>query len=77
MQTQHNLVSGAGDVDMGRQTLDWSLSVANLMAAQEETASKISIRGPLAQPTIRRSDRPTFGEDGVQTGSTGAPVSPR
>ncbi len=77
MQTQRNLVSGAGDVDMSRQTLDWSLSVANLMAAQEETPSKISIRGPLTQPTIRRSDRPTFGEDTVQTGTTDAPVSSR
>jgi AsmA protein len=77
MQTQRNLVSGAGDVDMRRQTLDWSLSVANIMAAQAETPSKISIRGPLAQPTIRRSDRPTFGEDAVQTGATDAPVSPR
>ncbi len=77
MQTQRNLISGAGDIDMKRQTLDWSLSVANLMAAQAETPSKISIRGPLAQPIIKRSDRPTFGEDAVQTGATGTPVLPR
>ena len=81
MQTQRGLVSGAGDVDMGRQTLDWSLSVASLMAplsaAQLETSPQVSIRGPLAQPMIRRADRPTLGEGSTQTSPSDAPVSPR
>ena len=81
MQTQRGLVSGAGDVDMGRQTLDWSLSVASLMAplnaAQLETPPQVSIRGPLAQPMIRRADRPSLGEGSTQTSPSDAPVSPR
>jgi AsmA protein len=81
MQTQRGLVSGAGDVDMGRQTLDWSLSVASLMAplnaAQLETSPQVSIRGPLAQPMIRRADRPSLGEGSTQTRPSDAPVSPR
>lgn len=80
MQTQRGSISGAGDVDMGHQTLDWSLSVGSLMAsldgAKEETRPRISIRGPLAQPMIRRADRPTLG-DGSGEGPGDTPVSPR
>ena len=83
MQTRRGLVSGTGDVDLGQQTLDWSLSVTShvvpMKASQltiTETPPRVSIRGPLSQPMIRRADRPTLGE-----GSTGASpraaVSPR
>jgi AsmA protein len=81
MQTQGRLISGTGDVDLVRQTLDWNLTAAEADNAAADpartTAPRISIRGPLAEPMIRRADRPTFGE-----GSTGAsplsnPVSPR
>ena len=81
MQTQGRLISGTGDVDLIRQTLDWNLTAAEADNAAADpartTAPRISIRGPLAEPMIRRADRPTFGE-----GSTGAsplsnPVSPR
>ena len=73
MQTRRGLVSGTGDVDLGQQTLDWSLSVASLVVPMRasqvtsiETAPKVSIRGPLSQPKIRRADRPTLGEGSTQ-----------
>ena len=80
MQTQGRLISGTGDVDLMRQTLDWNLTAADAADTPADpartTAPRISIRGPLAEPMIRRADRPTFGE-----GSTGAsplsnPLSP-
>ena len=82
MQTRRGLISGTGDVDLGQQTLDWSLSVANhvvpMRASQlitTETPPKVSIRGPLSQPMIRRADRPTLG-DGSTQASPRAAVSP-
>jgi AsmA protein len=69
MQTRRGLVSGNGDVDLEQQTLDWNLSVANhgvpMKAAQPSAGGpppRLSIRGPLSQPMIRRADRPTLGE---------------
>jgi hypothetical protein len=50
-----------------RMTLDWNLTAAEPDDAAGTTAPRIAIRGPLADPMIRRADRPTFGE-----GSTGA-----
>ncbi len=82
MQTRRGLVSGTGDVDLGQQTLDWSLSVANHVvparASQLATDAppRVSIRGPLSQPMIRRADRPTLGEGSTQT-SPRAAISPR
>src|SRR4029079_9397777 len=51
MQTRRGLVSGTGDVDLGQQTLDWSLSVASHVAPMRasqlttttETPPKVSI----------------------------------
>jgi hypothetical protein len=43
---------------------------------QEETPS-ISIRGSLSQPMIRRADRQTLGEDGLQTSPAGLQVLPQ
>jgi hypothetical protein len=40
-------------------------------------APKVSIRGSLTQPTIRRADRPTLGEGSLQTNPAGPQVSPR
>ncbi|HZP10304.1 AsmA family protein [Methyloceanibacter sp.] len=68
MQTPRGLVSGSGDIDLGQQTLDFNLSVANRvvpMKASQVTAGptpRVSIRGPLSQPLIRRADRLTLGE---------------
>jgi AsmA protein len=67
MQTPSGSVAGAGDVDLPKLTLDWSLSVANRMDLTEEDSPKVSIRGSLSQPTIRRADRPTLGEGNLQT----------
>jgi AsmA protein len=82
MQTRRGLVSGNGDVDLEQQTLDWNLSVANdgmpMKATQPSLAGsppRVSIRGPLSQPMIRRADRPTLGEGWPQA-SPMAGVSP-
>jgi AsmA protein len=79
MQTPRGSVSGAGDVDMGRRTLDWSLSTARIKAplgaAKLTSSPRVSIYGPLAQPMIRRSDRPTL--EGSRQSPDTAPVSPR
>jgi hypothetical protein len=61
--------------------LDFDLTVTDRIlparASQltQGEAPKVSIRGPLAQPTIRRADRPTLGDGSVQT-SPGPQVSP-
>ena len=83
MQTSRGLISGSGDVDLGQQTLDWSLFVANhaapLKASQlsAETPPRISISGSLSQPMIRRADRPTLGEGSPQTSPAANQISPR
>ncbi|HMK41790.1 MAG TPA: AsmA-like C-terminal region-containing protein [Methyloceanibacter sp.] len=81
MQTRRGLVSGNGDVDLGQQTLDWNLSVAShVVPAKASQLSdgpppRVSIRGPLSQPMIRRADRPAVGEGWPQADPTAA-VSP-
>lgn len=78
MQTQGRLVSGTGDIDLMRQTLEWNLTAADSDdASARATAPRISIRGPLAEPMIRRADRPTFGEGSTQASPLSNPVSPR
>ncbi len=83
MQTRRGLISGSGDLDLGQQTLDWSLFVADHAAPltasrlSAETPPRISIRGSLLQPVIRRADRPTLGEGSVQTNPATSQVSPR
>jgi AsmA protein len=81
MQTPRGSISGSGDVDLTKEMLDFDLTVTDRIlparASQltQGEAPKVSIRGPLAQPTIRRADRPTLGEGSVQT-SPGPQVSP-
>jgi AsmA protein len=83
MQTPRGTIAGSGDIDVSKQTLDWSLTVANRIepatASQltQGEAPKVSIRGSLTQPTIRRADRPTLGEGSLQTNPAGPQVSPR
>jgi len=83
MQTRRGLISGTGEVDLARQMLDWSLFVAShaapLKASQlsTETPPRVSIRGSLSQPMIRRADRPTLGEGSTQTSPAANQVSPR
>jgi hypothetical protein len=82
MQTPSALISGSGDVDLPRQTLDWDVAVAGLAdgVKTQHTAAqdtpKVSIRGSLSQPTIRRADRPTLGDGSSQTPSLAPSVSP-
>ena len=83
MQTSRGVISGSGDVDLGQQTIDWNLFVADhaqpLSASRLSTESPplISISGALSQPMIRRADRPTLGDGSVQTNPASKQVSPR
>ena len=73
MRTAQGSISGGGTVDLPNQTLDWNLSVADDIEGAktsqltEQDKTKVSIRGPLLEPTIRRADRPTLGEGALQT----------
>ncbi len=83
MQTRRGLISGSGDVDLGQQTIDWNLFVADqarpLNASQlsSESPPRISISGALSQPMIRRADRPTVGDGSVPANPATSSVSPR
>jgi AsmA protein len=83
MQTRRGLISGSGEVDLVQQTLDWNLFVASratpLKASQLSTEAppRVSIRGSLSQPMIRRADRPTLGEGSTQTSPVATQISPR
>ncbi|MGZ8417296.1 MAG: AsmA family protein [Methyloceanibacter sp.] len=83
MQTRRGMIAGSGNVDLAQATLDWNLFVASnaqpLKASQlsAETPPRLSITGALAQPMIRRTDRPTLGDGSVPTGSTANQISPR
>jgi hypothetical protein len=82
MRTPRGTISGSGDVDVTKQTLDWGLTVANAIVPAgtsqltQAEAPKVSIRGSLLQPIIRRADRPTLGDGSLPTGSTGPQVLP-
>jgi hypothetical protein len=82
LQTPRGAISGAGDVDLTRQTLDWSLTVASPIAPamaspqSQDDVPKVSIRGSLAQPMIRRADRPTLGESSLPTSAAAPQVLP-
>lgn len=81
MQTPNGVVSGSGDVDLPRQTLDWNLSVTNQRASTKASAPpaaeppKVSIRGPLAQPSIKRAGQQAMGDGTI--GTLAPVVSPR
>jgi AsmA protein len=83
MQTGSDLVSGSGSVDVGQQTLDWDLLIANpvaqLSASQlvMEAPPRVTIRGPLTQPLIQRANHSTLGDGSTQSDTGNAPVSPR
>jgi AsmA protein len=82
LRTPRGTIAGSGDIDLSKQTLDWSLAATDRIvparASQltQEEAPKISIRGSLAQPTIRRADRPTLGEGSLPTMPAGPQASP-
>jgi AsmA protein len=82
MQTSQASISGSGDIDLTKQTIDWNLTVANRIVPERTSqltrgeAPKVSIRGSLAQPTIHRADRPTLGEGSLPTNPAAPQVSP-
>jgi AsmA protein len=75
-------VAGTGDVDLSRKTLDWNFSVAKFGGAARASpapngnAPKVSIRGSLSQPLIRRTDRSTVGEGSLPTGALDQQATP-
>jgi AsmA protein len=83
MQTRRGRISGSGGVDVARQTLDWDFLIANPVAPLNasqlvmETPPRVTIRGSLTQPLIRRADRPTLGGGSTQASPGNVPVSPR
>jgi AsmA protein len=83
MQTRRGLISGSGNLDLAQATLDWDLFVASsaqpVRASQlsAETPPRLSITGALAQPMIRRTDRPALGDGSLPTGATASQISPR
>jgi len=81
MQTRRGLISGSGNLDLARATLDWDLFVASsaqpVRASQlsAETPPRLAITGALAQPMIRRTDRPTLGDGSLPTGTTASQLA--
>jgi AsmA protein len=81
MQTRRGLISGSGNLDLARATLDWDLFVASsaqpVRASQlnAETPPRLAITGALAQPMIRRTDRPTLGDGSLPTGTTASQIA--
>jgi len=76
LQTPRGVISGAGDVDLTKQTVDWSFTVASPIVPTSASPLSaelpiVSIRGSLAQPMILRADRPTLGEGSLPTSETG------
>lgn len=82
MQTPSGLISGSGDIDLPRQTLDWDVVVAghaDALKGQQpvvQDTPKVSIRGSLVQPTIRRADRSALGDGSPQVAPLAPSVSP-
>lgn len=83
MQTARGVISGSGDVDLGQQTVDWNLFVAdhaqplNTSELSAEAPPRVSISGALSQPMIKRADRPTLGDGSVQASPAAGQISPR
>ncbi len=75
MQMPRARVAGAGDIDLPRKTLNWNLSVAKPSpqatgaVAPAGAAPELSIRGPLSQPLIQRTDAPALPPEGASTGT--------
>jgi hypothetical protein len=83
MKTERGLISGSGDVNLGQQTLDWRLFVANHAAPLEtsqlaaKTPPQISISGALTQPVIRRVEPAALRTGSVPMVTKSTQVSPR
>ena len=71
----------AGDIDLPKASLNWSVSQSDIdlpsdvSMPRSKTKPALSIRGPLSQPSIRRTDRAAVGE-GVDRGRKSNEVQP-
>jgi AsmA protein len=83
MKTEQGLVSGSGDIDLGQQTLNWRLFVANYAAPLNDaqlaaqTPPQVSIRGAIAQPVIARAGQEPDRSGSVPTAARSTEISPR
>ncbi len=83
MKTEQGLVSGSGDIDLGQQTLNWRLFVANYAAPVNgsqlatQTPPQVSISGAIAQPMIARAGQEPVHSGSVPTAARSTQISPR
>jgi hypothetical protein len=83
MKTEQGLVSGSGDIDLGQQTLNWRLFVANYAAPVNgsqlatQTPPQVSISGAIAQPVIARAGQEPVHSGSVPTAARSTQISPR
>jgi AsmA protein len=66
LQRGEENIAVAGDIDLTKGTMNWTLTAGPaagpVSVSVPSSAPALSIRGPLAQPSIRRTDRATVGE---------------
>jgi hypothetical protein len=83
MKTEQGLVSGSGDIDLGQQTLNWRLFVANHAAPVNgaqlatQTPPQVSISGAIARPVIARAGQEPVHSGSVPTAARSTQISPR
>jgi uncharacterized protein involved in outer membrane biogenesis len=83
MKTEQGLVSGSGDIDLGQQTLNWRLFVANYAAPVNgsqlatQTPPQVSISGAIAQPVIAKAGQEPVYSGSVPTATRSTQNSPR
>jgi AsmA protein len=83
MKTEQGLVSGSGDIDLGQQTLNWRLFVANYAAPVNgsqlatQTPPQVSISGAIAQPVIAEAGQEPVHSGSVPTAARSTQISPR
>jgi AsmA protein len=83
MKTEQGLVSGSGDIDLGQQTLNWRLFVANYAAPVNgsqlatQTPPQVSISGAIAQPVIAWAGQEPVHSGSVPTAARSTQISPR
>ena len=78
LQRGEENVSVAGDLDLTKGTVNWTLTAnpasGPVSVSAPPSSPALSIRGPLSQPSIRRTDRATIGEGKLP--GTSAPGRP-
>jgi AsmA protein len=83
MKTEQGLISGSGDIDLGQQTLNWRLFVADRAAPLNnsqlatETPPQVIISGALTQPVVSGADQAPVHSGSVPTAARSTQVSPR